>query len=328
MILLRCLALLLVMTGCTPEPPAPEVHYVLGAPYQSDGVWYYPREDFAFDETGLAAVITGAPAPVAGRTPPWMAQAVHTMPNLAPLAAAFAGAGPPLTADGEVFDQTALAAAHPTLQLPALARITNLENGRQVVVRINDRRPSSPDRLIEITRRTAELLAAADPQAIRVRVQVLEGPSRLLAGQAHTDAPPLAVAAAPAGVVLAETLPLPRGAAQAGGVPAAPTLPRPAAAADPPDPTVPLRLPEAVTQVAVRPTSLLIDCGDFSDLGSAALLQSRVARLGAHLTTSYDAPRDRAYMVRIGPLPTVAAAEAMRRRATAAGATDARIVVE
>jgi len=240
----------------------------------------------------------------------------------------FTGTPPRLTADGETFDQTALAAAHPTLQLPALARITNLENGRQVLVRINDRAPASPDRLVEITRRTAELLAAADPQAVRVRLQVLEGESRRLVAELRPEGPRLAVATAPAGAVQAETLaPLPGAVQEANARTAAPQ-PRSADNADPIPPAIPLRLPEAVTAVPVRPTTLEIDCGDFSALQYAELMRARLSQLGARTTTSYDAPRDQAYMVRIGPLPTVAAAEAMRRRAAAAGATDARIVVE
>ena len=78
----------------------------------------------------------------------------------------------------------------------------------------------------------------------------------------------------------------------------------------------------------MHPSNLAIDCGDFAQLQYAEVMRARLSQLGARTTTSYDAPRDRAYMVRIGPLPTVAAAEAMRRRAVTAGATDARIVVE
>ena len=311
MILLRCLALLMMMTGCTVNAPKPSLHYELGKPYQSGGVWYYPREDFSYDDTGLAFVINDAQS-----TGKWWLAAVR----------ATAGAPPRLTADGELFDEGALAAAHPTLQLPAIARITNLENGRQVVVRINDRAPSSPDRIIAVTRRTAQLLAAADPSAIRVQVQVLEGESR----QALADLTPagekLAVAAAPAGAVQTESLAPPPGAAQGAGAQAQ-ASPKPRVAPDPSAAAPPMRLPEVVTTVPVRPTTLAIDCGDFSQLEFASMLQARVARLGANVTTSYDAPRDRAFAVRIGPLPNVAAAEAMRRRAVTAGAVDARIVV-
>ncbi len=65
---------------------------------------------------------------------------------------------PPLTTDGEVFGQGALAAAHPTLQLPAIARLTDLETGRSVLVRINDRGTPTPRRLVQVTKRIASLL--------------------------------------------------------------------------------------------------------------------------------------------------------------------------
>ncbi|HEY0185261.1 MAG TPA: hypothetical protein VGC09_20875, partial [Rhodopila sp.] len=87
-------------SGCTPAAMQPDPHYALGKPYQAGAFWYYPREAYDLDETGLATVAKGS--------------------------------APRLTTDGEVFDQSVLAAAHPTLQLPAIARLTNLENGREV----------------------------------------------------------------------------------------------------------------------------------------------------------------------------------------------------
>nr|WP_283949543.1 SPOR domain-containing protein [Limobrevibacterium gyesilva] len=288
--------LLPVFGGCAPRGPAPGLHYVVGNPYQAGGVWNYPREDFSLNETGLAAVY---------------------------------GSHGPYTADGEAFDQMALAAAHPTLQLPALARLTNLENGRQVLVRINDRGPAKRGRMIEITRRTAQLLAATDPGAIRVRVQVLENESRRMAADLRPEGPQLNVATAPPGAVRTESLAPPTGVGQSARRQTGPAGPAPrVVAADAAVPAVPLRLPEAVTQVYVVPGQLLIDCGGFSRPEYADVLRERLAALGARATTSYDAPRDRAFMVRIGPLPSVAAADAMLERALRAGATDARIVVE
>ncbi len=291
----RSLLSLLLLAGCARGGPPPSPHYVLGGPYQAGGVWRYPREAFVYSETGLASVV---------------------------------GAHGRLTADGEAFDDTALAAGHPTLQLPALARITNLENGRQVQVRLNDRGPDSPARIVELTGRTAELLGAADPAAIRVRLEVVEDASRRMAAELREDAPNLRLATVPSGTVQAESLAPPPGAAQAGRVRQAATVPVATAAPVAADPAVPLRLPEAVTQVWVAPGQLMIDCGGFSRPDYADILRQRLASLGARTTTSYNAPRDRAYMVRIGPLPSVAAAEAMQLRAMQAGATDARIVVE
>ena len=123
------LPLALLAASCQRPPPV-SPHYVLGAPYQAGGAWYYPRESYEGQQTGLATVYPSDHAE--------------------------------LTADGEAFDQTALAAAHQTLQLPAIARLTNLENGLAVVVRINDRGPATPHRLIEVTRRTATLLRFAE----------------------------------------------------------------------------------------------------------------------------------------------------------------------
>ena len=151
------LPLALLAASCQRPPPV-SPHYVLGAPYQAGGAWYYPRERYEVQETGLATVYPSGHAD--------------------------------LTADGEAFDQTALAAAHQTLQLPAIARLTNLENGLQVLVRINDRGPATPHRLIEITRRTAALLHFADPTAVRVRLRSAAGaePRRRRCGARRAEA--------------------------------------------------------------------------------------------------------------------------------------------
>ena len=102
----------LTMHGCAPAL-VPNPHYVAGAPYRTGLAWHYPKEDFDLDATGLAVVAKSD--------------------------------GARLTTDGEVFDQMSLAGGHATLQLPAIARVTNLENGRQVTVRINDRGAGGTD---------------------------------------------------------------------------------------------------------------------------------------------------------------------------------------
>jgi rare lipoprotein A len=297
------LALLLGLGSCTllARNPTPNLVYLVGAPYQAGGVWRYPRETFDYDDTGLASVAANRSG---------------------------------LTANGEAFDQTALAAGQRTLQLPAIVRITNLENGRQVAVRVNDRGPANPARLVELTRRTAQLLAVADERAVRVRVQVLDAESRQLAmemqGRAAPGSVPAAVtvATAPRGGVQAEALAPPPGATARGPrqVAALPTAPSRAAA--PEAAPIPLRMPELVSQGTPRPGTLAIDCGSFGRPEYAEIMRVRLASLGARTTTSYDAPRDRAFQVRISGLGSVAQAEAMLTRALAAGVTDARIIVE
>ena len=280
--------LALLAASCHPPPPA-HPHYALGAPYAAGGVWYYPHDSYEGQETGLAVVY---PADHAD-----------------------------LTADGEAFDQTALAAAHQTLQLPAIARVTNLENGLQVLVRINDRGPATPHRLIEVTRRTAALLRFPADAAVRVQLEVLPAESHA-AADALPGAPKLELIAAPVGAVQQSDLPPPGGEAPAVAAPAA--EPQPEA----PTTGVPIaRLPESVTQGTPDPGQLFIRLGTFQTYQYAGIQRSRVAGLGATIVSTREGRRQ-TYRVIIGPLASVQQADTVLDQVIRAGVTDARIVVE
>lgn len=114
--------------------------FKVGRPYKVAGKWYYPREDTSYDEVGIAS---------------WYGDDFHGRQ----------------TANGEVYDMHALSAAHPTLPLPTYARVTNLANGRSVVVRVNDRGPYAHDRLIDLSAQTAKVLGFTDKGTTKVRVQ-------------------------------------------------------------------------------------------------------------------------------------------------------------
>lgn len=114
--------------------------YKIGAPYKVSGRWYIPREDPYYDETGIAS---------------WYGSDFHGR----------------ATANGEVFDMGALTAAHPTLPLPSYAYVTNLDNGRTVLVRINDRGPYANDRVIDLSREAARQLGTEGQGLARVRVR-------------------------------------------------------------------------------------------------------------------------------------------------------------
>ncbi len=116
--------------------------YVVGQPYKVAGRWFRPAEDPDYDETGVAS---------------WYGPNFHGRQ----------------TANGEIFDQFALSAAHPTLPLPSYVRVLNMENGRSVTVRVNDRGPFVSGRLIDLSRRTAEVLGYIDNGTARVRVTYL-----------------------------------------------------------------------------------------------------------------------------------------------------------
>jgi rare lipoprotein A len=264
---------------------------VLGAAYQAGGVWHYPRESYNLDETGLAGIITTHPAP--------------------------------LTTNGEVFDQTSLAAAHATLQLPAIVRLTNLENGLSTVVRINDRGSGSPKRLLDVTQRTALLLRFPPNGVARIRLTVLGNDSRDSV-EGLPGAPSLAVAAAPRGAFQSADLPPPPGVRQGAGRTVASTsatMPEVARVA------APARLPETLTQESVRSTRLMLQLGTFEEYQYATIQRARVIGLGPRIVRTTQG-RNRQFRVEVGPLDDVTRAESALDQALAAGIPDARIVVE
>ncbi len=114
--------------------------YRVGKPYVVAGRTYVPQEDANYRAEGLAS---------------WYGDDFHGR----------------LTANGEVFDMASLSAAHPTLPIPSYARVTNLNNGRSLIVRINDRGPYHGNRLIDVSNKAAELLEFKHKGTARVRVE-------------------------------------------------------------------------------------------------------------------------------------------------------------
>ena len=117
-------------------------HRKVGKPYKIKGQWYTPKEEHGYDRSGRAS---------------WYGPNFHGRK----------------TANGEIFDQNHLSAAHPTFPLPSYARVTNQANGRSVVVRVNDRGPYSSSRIIDLSKRTAEVLAFKRAGTANVRVEYL-----------------------------------------------------------------------------------------------------------------------------------------------------------
>lgn len=119
----------------------------LGKPYQIEGHWYYPAEDPSYDRTGTAS---------------WYGTKVHGKP----------------TANNEIFDVNALTAAHPTLPLPSYLEVTNLANGRKLIVRLNDRGPFLKNRIVDMSYGAAKLLGYVHRGTTQMRVRYL-GPAPL-----------------------------------------------------------------------------------------------------------------------------------------------------
>lgn len=113
---------------------------MVGKPYRVRGKWYTPKEEPDYDKAGLAS---------------WYGPNFHGR----------------LTANGEIYDQFHLSAAHPTFPLPSYARVTNKKNGNTVIVRVNDRGPFAHGRIIDLSNKAAELLDMKQEGVAAVRVE-------------------------------------------------------------------------------------------------------------------------------------------------------------
>lgn len=116
--------------------------YMLGKPYEVGGIWYTPREEPGYNRVGRAS---------------WYGELFHGR----------------RTANGEIYDMDRLSAASPTLPLPVYAQVTNLANGRTIVVRVNDRGPYANDRILDLSRHSAEVLGFRASGTALVRVKYL-----------------------------------------------------------------------------------------------------------------------------------------------------------
>ena len=238
--------------------PAPIVSGTM-RPYQIRGRWYRPAEQPDYDEVGMAS---------------WYGDQFHGRP----------------TATGERFDMNALTAAHKTLPLPGLVEVTNLANGRRVVLRVNDRGPFVDGRIIDLSRGAADALDLRRAGVGEVRVRYLGRAPRLGGGTV---------------LQYAETAPAERGPVPYLQVAApAPTV------APEPAPSIP---PPAPTPTASAP-GVWVQAGTWSDARQA---RRAADHLGASATVDVAGPG--IYRVLVGPWPDASAAERSRRAVASRG---------
>lgn len=296
--------------------------YKVGNPYQITGVTYYPSEDYSYDETGIAS---------------WYGPGFHAK----------------LTANGEDYDQNDMTVAHRTLPMPSFVRVTNLDNGRVAVFRVNDRGPYARGRIIDISRRGAQLLGFDQAGTARVRVQILSAESRQLAdamrsqGRVAPDnaskgsgtliarvTPPPSdpkANAAPRSSVAVERLDAPSGVRAA--TPSVPVTPPPSqppvvgsqpVIQPPPDPT------GLAPTTAPKRTQLFVQVAALSSEEGARVLSQRLTGYGKvviqPVTTGGG---QRLQRVRIGPLASVEDGDrTLDDVINRGGYPDARLVVE
>jgi rare lipoprotein A len=254
------------------EARAPHPVFKIGAPYEVKGVWYTPEPDYSYDRTGIAS---------------WYGQQ-------------FQGH---YTANGEIYDLNELTAAHKTLPLPCIVEVTNLANGRSLRLRVNDRGPFAAGRIIDLSRRAAQLLGFETSGTAEVRVRVLRNESIAAAEQVIHES-------GQNPEILAEAL--------------AHQPPRMMVArAEPPRMTY-ASYPQTV---APRPQHrLYVEAGAFYEKQYARRVGSAVSPLGSVAIVTISDRGTPFYRVQLGPFASDREAEAMRARLVGGGYREARII--
>lgn len=258
----------------------------VGPPYQANGRWYVPAAEPGYEATGMAS---------------WYGPTFHGG----------------RTASGETYDQEAITAAHPTLPIPSLVQVTNLENGREVIVRVNDRGPFVGDRILDLSHGAAQVLGVERNGTARVHIRYL-GPaprhySDALAPVQNADAapssPPLRSASVEEGRPIS-LLP-----------PHEEQSPAPAQTVQPVsyEPTAPAPLTGA--------GGFFVQVGAYSDIDNAHRVQAAVSSAGrANVDVRRNGVGTELFRVRIGPFGDRASADAARRSILNLGYPDSTVV--
>ena len=290
-----------------PAPVKSKGTYKVGNPYQIKGIWYHPKVDYSYNRTGVAS---------------WYGPGFHGKK----------------TANGEIYDQNGLTAAHKTLPMPSLVQVTNLENGRSLRLTINDRGPFAHGRIIDLSRRGAQLLGFHRKGTARVRVQILESESRLMAHNAK-GGEILATIGSP----IPSNIKLPKA-----GVDKDILLP-PKGASGNPAQTIPRNSKNLVirrskvgerarvssvqpngeiTTVAVTPSNIFVQVGAFTQFQNAHQAAARLSVLNNVSVTSAIVNGKEFFRVRAGPIDTLSDADFLLESILSSGFEAARLVID
>jgi rare lipoprotein A len=236
-----------------------------------------------------------------------------------------------MTSNGEWFDMNDLTAAHATLPIPSYAKVTNLENGKQIIVRINDRGPFVGTRIIDLSKRSAEALAYRDRGTAHVRVQYI-GPAPLNDNGSHLLAMNRELAR---GTPLRQMIA--RADSRTGGefAVAAANPPRVRApqpievATAEPEPYVPIQaqMNGSPFQIASEEGQYFVQVGTFADAGNAERTREQLAPVGPVQIMPLEGSQGMVYRVRVGPIANAEQAGVALQQVVLSGHNDARVVV-
>lgn len=277
-------------TAPTSSDPLADAHYKIGKPYQVSGTWYYPQEDFEYVETGISS---------------WYGPGFHGKK----------------TANGEIYDQMAMTAAHRTLPLPSVVRVTNLKNGRSVVLRVNDRGPFAKERIIDVSQAAAQKLGFEVSGTAQVRVEILPAESRHVVSQLKEPgviAPP----AVPVATVQAQSLDAPSGSQVA-----TQETTTQYARLDETE-TATMSSQGTVQQGQPEDSDIFVQVGAFGAIHNAERLKARISSLGPTKISKTKTGETYLFRVRVGPVDTVNEADHIVSQLKANDFHDVQIVLE
>jgi rare lipoprotein A len=266
--------------------------YHVGKPYEVAGVSFTPKEQPNYDKTGTAS---------------WYGPQFHRR----------------MTSNGEWFDMNELTAAHATLPLPSYAKVTNLQNGREVVVRINDRGPFVGTRIIDMSRRSAEVLGFKPQGMAKVRVQYI-GPAPLNDQGEHLAALNQELRN---GMSVRQMTAMLNGDAvrQDTRIAAA----EPSYESDQPEPILDRYQPESTIASATndyQSPEYFVQVGSFADPYNAERAREELANSGPVQVQELVGSAGPLYRVRIGPMRNEGQAQVALRQAMDLGHPDARLI--
>lgn len=237
-------------------------HFKVGDPYEVNGVVYEPRIDDEYDEEGYAS---------------WYGRKFHGR----------------RTANGESFNMDGLTAAHRTLPMPSMVLVTNLENGRSLKLRVNDRGPFADGRIIDVSRRAAELLGFKNQGLAKVRVQVLADESKTVQGYE----------------------------AEAADY-------RQTAAKAPPEPKETVDGTEVSSVVSSDASgNAWVQAGAFASYPRALYVRTQLSAIGPAEISTVSMGETDLYRVRVGPVASMEEAEDLRTSVVRAGYPASRVIV-
>ncbi len=241
--------------------------YKVGKPYQIAGKWYYPEEDYDYVETGTAS---------------WYGKDFHAK----------------YTANGEIYDMNTLTAAHRTLPLPSIVRVTNLENGRSLVLRVNDRGPFAKNRIIDVSKRAAQLLGFQTQGTAKVKVEIMAEESKNLKA-ALTGKSSVTYASSGNKNNTGKII------------------------------TIPKKKVNAYNNYAANSNGgYYVQAGSFSNMNMAENLKNQLQRYGQIKIMPADVNGSTFYRVRVGPFSEQSAADTALSRIRNAGLVDAKLITE